>query len=83
MSGADYDLQELRKDEALDQLAGRINVARFVAYAPLPEGPEQTFCRLRGHRPNAAFSSLRAVATASGHFYCMVCTISNCIFRCC
>ena len=62
MSGADYDLQELRKDEALDQLAGRINVAQFVAYAPLPEGPEQTFCRLRGHRPNAAFSSLRAAA---------------------
>lgn len=62
MASADYDVQELRKDEALDQLAERINVAQFVAYAPLPEGPEQTFCRLRGHRPNAAFPSLRTAA---------------------
>ena len=57
-----FDVPELRKDEALDQLAERINVAQFVAYAPTPEGPEQTFCRLRGHRPNEPFSSLRSAA---------------------
>ncbi|WP_119165389.1 hypothetical protein [Algihabitans albus] len=62
MGSEAFDVQELRKDEALDQLAERINVAQFVAYAPTPERPEQTFCRLRGHRANEPFSSLRLAA---------------------
>jgi hypothetical protein len=51
---ADTELGELRKDEALDQLAERINVAQFVAYAPGPEGIEQTRSRVRGFSPNQA-----------------------------
>ncbi|CAE7351947.1 unnamed protein product [Symbiodinium necroappetens] len=62
MTSAEWDEQELRKDEALDQLAERINVAQFVAYAPTPQGPEQTFSRVRGHSPNTHFPDLRAAA---------------------
>jgi len=49
----DTELDDLRKDDALDQLAERINVAQFVAYEPAPEGPRATRSRVRGHAPNA------------------------------
>lgn len=49
----------LRKDEALDRLAERINVAQFVAYSPSAEGPQQTFSRIRGDSPNQQYENVR------------------------
>ncbi len=62
MGGAEFELDALRKDEALEQLAERINVAQFVAFEPTPEGPRQTACRMRGRGANAPLPSLRAAA---------------------
>jgi hypothetical protein len=53
---------KIQKDEVLDQLATRGNVAQFVAYRPGPSGLRQSFSRLAGHAPNSAFDSLRDAA---------------------
>jgi len=47
----------LQKDEVLDQLAKHGNVAQFVALRPTSNGLEQTYSRIRGHQPNATFST--------------------------
>jgi hypothetical protein len=62
MSEAELQPDTLRKDEALEQLAERINVAQFVAFEPGPAGPRQTACRVRGHGRNAHLGNLRTAA---------------------
>ena len=49
-----------RKDEALNHLAERVNVAQFVAYSPAKDGLQQTFSRIRGDSPNRRYEDLRA-----------------------
>lgn len=60
----------LHKDEVLDRLADRGNVAQFVAFRPTDRNlPKQTFARIRGHSPNDRFLNPRqaidALLTAS------------------
>lgn len=56
----------LRKDEILDRLAKRSNVAQFVAFRP--EGsrgaPRQSFSRIMGHEPNELFLDAREAVDA-------------------
>src|SRR3954470_9581609 len=47
----------LRKDRALDELAGSGNVAQFVSFAPVHGIPEQTFSRISGYPANHLFRS--------------------------
>ncbi|HEX2095212.1 MAG TPA: hypothetical protein VHG28_22640 [Longimicrobiaceae bacterium] len=49
------------KDQVLDTLAIRANVAQFVSFDP---GLNQRFAWIRGHEPNAAFGSLAAAVEA-------------------
>jgi len=48
----------VRKDEALDKLAERGNVAQFVAFRPEDGELVQTFSRVEGRPPNEPFSSV-------------------------
>lgn len=49
---------DLRKDKALDELAGYGNVAQFVSFAPGNSAdPEQTFSRVWRHPANHRFAS--------------------------
>jgi hypothetical protein len=52
------DVAHLRKDEILDRLAARMNVAQFVAFAPSERGPVQTYSRILGEPPNVRFATL-------------------------
>jgi hypothetical protein len=53
----------LNKDEILDRLAERGNVAQFIAFRPGPDGePAQSFSRLAGYQPNYKFDSLESAA---------------------
>jgi len=55
----------LNKDEILDALAERGNVAQFVAFRPGHSGaPEQSFCRLIGLAPNMRFPNKREAIAA-------------------
>ena len=62
----------LHKDEILDRLAKRGNVAQFVAFNPnsLAGVPRQTFSRVAGHDPNELFlnprQAVEALIAASG-----------------
>ena len=54
----------LQKDEILDRLADRGNVAQFVAFRPTGHhevdgiaGIQQSFCRIRGMEPNTDFET--------------------------
>lgn len=49
----------IHKDEVLDRLATRGNVAQFISYRPSPDGVTQKFSRVTGHAPNAIFDGLR------------------------
>lgn len=51
---------DLRKDEALDRCAERINVAQFVSFVPSPNGPLEAYARILGDPPNARYESMRA-----------------------
>ncbi len=53
----------IQKDEVLDHLANRGNVAQFVSYRPGPEGLVQSFSRLAGQEPNTKFDGLRDAAS--------------------
>ncbi len=48
------------KDEILDRLASRANVAQFVSFGP---ALEQRFARVHGHEANETFDSLRHAIT--------------------
>jgi hypothetical protein len=48
-----------RKDESLDKLAERINVAQFISFSP-GLSPRQEFSRVLGREPNTKFPTLRA-----------------------
>ncbi|WP_170349671.1 hypothetical protein [Ruegeria atlantica] len=55
----------LHKDEILDNLAGRGNVAQFVAFAPDSNcRPQQTFCRVKGQKPNQQFRDVLSAIQA-------------------
>jgi len=62
----------LHKDEVLDRLAKRGNVAQFVAFKPdgASGTPRQSFSRIAGHEPNELFLDARqaidALIAASG-----------------
>jgi hypothetical protein len=62
----------LHKDEILDTLANRGNVAQFVAFSPNGAvcAPRQSFSRIAGHEPNELFLDARqamdALIAASG-----------------
>ena len=62
----------LHKDEILDRLAKRGNVAQFVAFRPngAVAHPQQSFSRIAGHEPNEPFLDVResvgALIAASG-----------------
>jgi len=49
------------KDEILNALAPRANVAQFVSFDP---GLQQRFAWVRGHEPNAVFASVEAAVAA-------------------
>ena len=55
----------LHKDEVLDRLARRGNVAQFVAFRPDRGGlPRQSFARIAGHEPNELFLDPREAIDA-------------------
>lgn len=55
----------IHKDEILNRLAARGNVAQFVAFVPdKNRSPRQTFSRLVGHEANEAFPDLKAAIEA-------------------
>lgn len=55
----------MQKDEILDSLADRANVAQFVAFRPDPSRlPVQSYARLAGHAPNCRFDNVRAAIAA-------------------
>jgi hypothetical protein len=61
----------LHKDEVLDRLARRGNVAQFVAFRPDScNSPRQSFARIAGHEPNELFldprEAIDALLAASG-----------------
>jgi hypothetical protein len=62
----------LHKDEILDRLAKRGNVAQFVAFRPngSARAPRQSYSRIAGHEPNELFLDARqavdALIAASG-----------------
>lgn len=62
----------LHKDEVLDGLANRGNVAQFVAFRPnsATRSPQQSFSRIAGYEPNELFLDCRhaveALLAASG-----------------
>jgi hypothetical protein len=53
----------LHKDEILDSLAERGNVAQFVAYRPNKSGPQQSTSRIAEIEPNTRFGDMRAAVT--------------------
>ncbi|UXS42941.1 hypothetical protein FY150_21070 [Agrobacterium tumefaciens] len=57
------DVDSFRKDQKLDRLAERFNVAQFVSFAPSPTGPKQEFSRLANFEPNLRFET-PAIAVA-------------------
>lgn len=55
----------IHKDEILNKLAERGNVAQFVSFVPDGHGsPQQTFCRVTGHEINQQFSHPRKAIEA-------------------
>jgi len=48
----------MKKDEVLNNLSERGNVAQFISFVPGEDGYEQTFCRIRGVEPNHLFLSV-------------------------
>lgn len=51
----------IHKDEILNRLAARGNVAQFVSFAPdQNRSPKQTFSRLVGHEANEVFPDIEA-----------------------
>jgi hypothetical protein len=54
----DSGTMNLQKDQILDRLASKGNVAQFVAFRPGPAGLAQSFSRLRGLAPNMRFASV-------------------------
>ena len=52
---------EALKDEVLNALADRANVAQFVSFAP---DLSQRYVRVRGREPNHLFSTLEAACSA-------------------
>lgn len=57
--GAMVESAPLRKDEALDQLAERINVAQFVSFEASPDEPKQSYSRVLGDPPNTVYEGVR------------------------
>ncbi len=57
-SPGDHTVQAFRKDQKLDHLAERFNVAQFISFAPTSTGPSQQYSRLAGVTPNTQFASL-------------------------
>ena len=55
---------KIQKDEVLDRLAVRGNVAQFVAYRPSPNGLRQSFSRVAGQSPNTLFDCVSDAAAA-------------------
>ncbi|EJC80799.1 hypothetical protein Rleg4DRAFT_2460 [Rhizobium leguminosarum bv. trifolii WSM2297] len=53
-----------RKDQKLDRLAERFNVAQFVSFGPGRNGPTQQYARLAGASPNPAFPTVNAAIEA-------------------
>lgn len=53
----------LRKDQSLDELAEKGNVAQFVSFEPTTSGPEQAYCRIAHREPNEKFASLEEAIT--------------------
>lgn len=47
-----------RKDQKLDRLAERFNVAQFISFSPSVDGPLQQYARLSNFPPNPTFSSV-------------------------
>jgi len=45
----------MKKDEILNSLSERGNVAQFISFVPGETRYEQTFCRIRGAEPNYSF----------------------------
>ncbi|MBY2988684.1 hypothetical protein [Rhizobium leguminosarum] len=62
-SGNDL-IPSFRKDQKLDHLAERFNVAQFVSFGPGDHGPVQQYARLSGATPNHPFSSVPAAVEA-------------------
>lgn len=54
----------MRKDEILDRLARRGNVAQFVGFKPTAANPRATFSRIAGREPNEAPADHREAVTA-------------------
>ncbi|MGF7156267.1 hypothetical protein [Novosphingobium gossypii] len=54
----------LRKDESLDALAEKGNVAQFVSFVPEQRGPRQAYLRILGHAPNQMFPDSRTAVAA-------------------
>ncbi len=54
----------LRKDESLDALADKGNVAQFVSFVPERGKPVQAYLRILGHEPNQAIGSPREAIAA-------------------
>lgn len=53
-----------RKDQKLDFLAQRFNVAQFVSFGPSQKEPRQHFCRMADLVPNFEFSDLNSALEA-------------------
>ncbi|MBY3464745.1 hypothetical protein HFN80_12090 [Rhizobium laguerreae] len=60
----DAALPAFRKDQKLDLLAERFNVAQFVSFAPSEAGPDQQFCRLAEVAPNTLYDNVSAAIEA-------------------
>ncbi|MGP7795615.1 hypothetical protein [Sphingomonas sp. CLY1604] len=59
------DLMEVRKDRSLNELAAIGNVAQFVSFAPVVDGPpRQTYSRVARYEANHHFGNLRSAAAA-------------------
>lgn len=54
----------LRKDESLDALAEKGNVAQFVSFVPEQGSPRQSHLRILGHVPNQSFDDIRSAICA-------------------
>jgi hypothetical protein len=54
----------LHKDEILDRLSKRWNVAQFAAFRPQASGPRQSFSRIAAHDPNEMFLGIREAIDA-------------------
>lgn len=63
-ASGDHSIPNYRKDQKLDHLAERFNVAQFISFGPGDAGPVQHFARLSEVEPNLRFSSLPSAMEA-------------------